>query len=109
MSANGGPGSGTRDHVDVWGAEPRRNVNPCAHREAIRSPSPRSSGCTQCVATGDSWAQLWMCLTCGQVGCSDDSKNRHAMKHYEETDHPVITSQEPGQTWRWCYVDERYV
>jgi uncharacterized UBP type Zn finger protein len=50
-----------------------------------------------------------MCLTCGQVGCSDDSENRHAMKHYEETDHPIVTSRGPGKTWRWCYIDERYV
>jgi uncharacterized UBP type Zn finger protein len=48
-------------------------------------------------------------MTCGQIGCSDDSKNRHALEHYEETDHPIITSLEPGETWRWCYVDECYI
>ncbi len=47
-----------------------------------------------------------MCLTCGKVGCSDESTNRHAIKHYEETDHPIVTSREPGETWRWCYVDQ---
>jgi uncharacterized UBP type Zn finger protein len=62
-----------------------------------------------CLTSGGSWVQLRMCLTCGQVGCSDDSDNRHAMRHYEETDHPIITSLEGGATWRWCYVDECYV
>jgi uncharacterized UBP type Zn finger protein len=52
---------------------------------------------------------LRMCMTCGQVGCSDDSKNRHAFRHYEETDHPIIVSQEPGEGWRWCYIDECFV
>jgi hypothetical protein len=35
--------------------------------------------------------------------------NRHAAKHYEETDHPIVTAADLGETWRWCYVDERYV
>jgi hypothetical protein len=39
------------------------------------------------------------------VGCCDDSKNRHATKHFHATGHPVIRSKEPGETWGWCYVD----
>ena len=26
--------------------------------------------------------------------------------HYRDTEHPVMHSLEPGETWRWCYVDE---
>jgi uncharacterized UBP type Zn finger protein len=85
------------------------NVSSCAHYEAVRPVHPRSSGCERCAATGDSWVHLRMCLACGHVGCCDGSKNRHALQHYEETDHPIITSREAGETWRWCYVDERYV
>lgn len=81
----------------------------CAHREAIRFVRPRSTGCVLCQVQGDSWVQLRMCLTCGQVGCSDESINRHALGHYEETDHPVIASCEPGVIWWWCYVDECYL
>jgi hypothetical protein len=40
------------------------------------------------------------------VGCCDLSKNKHATAHFHETGHPVIASYEPGETWRWCYVDE---
>jgi len=40
------------------------------------------------------------------VGCCDESKNKHATKHFHATKHPIITSLEPGEGWSWCYVDE---
>jgi len=40
------------------------------------------------------------------VGCCDDSKNRHAAKHFRATQHPIITSLEPGEDWSWCFIDE---
>jgi len=40
------------------------------------------------------------------VGCCDSSKNKHATKHYHATQHPIVQSIEPGEDWRWCYVDE---
>nr|BFE81211.1 hypothetical protein GCM10020093_038120 [Planobispora longispora] len=49
---------------------------------------------------------LRRCLSCGHVGCCDSSPNKHATAHFAETGHPVIASFEPGETWRWCYVDE---
>jgi uncharacterized UBP type Zn finger protein len=49
---------------------------------------------------------LRICMTCGHVGCCDDSKNKHATKHYHDTDHPIIKSLEPGENWAWCYPDE---
>jgi hypothetical protein len=49
---------------------------------------------------------LRVCETCGHVGCCDDSKNKHATEHFRATAHPVISSLEPGEDWRWCYVDE---
>ena len=56
--------------------------------------------------TKDEWVHLRLCRTCGHVGCCDDSKNKHATKHYHATKHPIITSLEPGETWSWCFVDE---
>ncbi len=50
-----------------------------------------------------------MCMTCGYVGCCDDSKNKHATQHFQDTGHPIIKSQEPGEDWGWCYVDQTYV
>jgi membrane protein DedA with SNARE-associated domain/rhodanese-related sulfurtransferase len=70
---------------------------------------PRSEGCEECVATGDRWTHLRVCLTCGHVGCCDDSKNRHASRHFDLTGHPVIRSIEAGEDWKWCYVDSNYV
>jgi hypothetical protein len=47
-----------------------------------------------------------MCTYCGHVGCCDDSKNRHATKHFRATAHPIMRSIEPGEEWGWCYVDD---
>jgi hypothetical protein len=39
------------------------------------------------------------------VGCCDSSPGRHATRHFETKGHPLIRSFEPGEDWRWCYVD----
>jgi uncharacterized UBP type Zn finger protein len=49
---------------------------------------------------------LRLCLTCGHVGCCDQSPGRHATKHFAATSHPIIRSLEPGEDWFWCYIDE---
>ena len=63
-------------------------------------------GCAECLATGDKWLHLRICLECGHVGCCDDSPNRHASAHAAATSHPIIRSLEPGERWSWCFVDE---
>ncbi len=63
-------------------------------------------GCEECMKIGDYWVELRLCLTCGHVGCCDNSKNKHATKHFHETKHPVMKSFEKGENWKWCYVDE---
>lgn len=62
--------------------------------------------CAECVATGMTWVHLRMCLDCGHIGCCDSSPGNHAAGHFATTGHPVIRSVEPGEAWRWCYVDE---
>jgi uncharacterized UBP type Zn finger protein len=47
-----------------------------------------------------------MCLQCGKIGCCDNSPNRHATAHFQESRHPLIRSAEPYEDWRWCYADE---
>ncbi|HKB69954.1 MAG TPA: UBP-type zinc finger domain-containing protein [Thermoanaerobaculia bacterium] len=78
----------------------------CAHLRRADDAPPRSRGCEECLASGDSWVHLRRCLRCGHVGCCDDSKNRHATLHFQASRHPVIRSFEPGESWKWCYVDE---
>jgi endonuclease III len=79
------------------------------HVKEIREVTPSADGCEDCLKIGATWVELRLCLICGHVGCCDNSPNRHATKHFHKTKHPVIRSFEPGENWRWCYVDEREV
>ncbi len=82
----------------------------CSHFETLESVTdPTSTVCDQCVASGDVWAHLRACLLCGSVGCCDNSKNRHARRHWEDHRHPLIQSIEPGETWRYCFEDQYLV
>ena len=80
--------------------------NTCTHLDQIQNVKPSSKGCAECLKLGDRWVHLRMCMICGNVGCCDDSKNKHATKHFWSTEHPIVRSLEPGEDWRWCYVDE---
>ena len=77
----------------------------CAHRAQIRPVVPSAPGCEECLASGEPWVHLRLCMTCGHVGCCDTSRNKHATAHFHATTHPIIRSLEPGDTWGWCYVD----
>ncbi|MGH8307434.1 MAG: ubiquitin carboxyl-terminal hydrolase 14 [Gammaproteobacteria bacterium] len=81
----------------------------CTHLDQIRDVTPSGKGCKECLETGDDWVHLRLCLICGHVGCCDSSKNIHATKHFQQSGHPVMRSFQPGETWRWCYVDKTYV
>jgi len=72
----------------------------------IRAVTPSAQGCEECLAIGSGCVHLRLCLTCGHVGCCDSSPNRHATKHFHATGHPLVRSFEPGEDWKWCYVDE---
>jgi uncharacterized UBP type Zn finger protein len=78
----------------------------CQHIAQARDLKPALHTCEDCVKAGDSWVHLRICLACGHVGCCDSSKNRHATRHFHTTQHPIVRSIEPGETWGWCYVDE---
>jgi uncharacterized UBP type Zn finger protein len=78
----------------------------CAHVDQIKDVKPNTSGCEECLRTGERWVQLRMCLVCGHVGCCDSSKGKHATGHFEATGHPVMRSIESGASWKWCYVDK---
>jgi uncharacterized UBP type Zn finger protein len=82
----------------------------CQHIVKAREHAPNTpDGCEECLQLGDTWVHLRLCLQCGHVGCCDDSKNKHATKHFRATKHPVIRSFEPGEEWRYCYVDDLFV
>ena len=77
----------------------------CSHLDSEPRVAPISTVCDECVAKGDSWVHLRACLRCGHVGCCDQSKNKHATRHYRATQHPLIQSLEPGEDWIYCYID----
>jgi uncharacterized UBP type Zn finger protein len=80
----------------------------CTHLASADGITPQSTdGCQDCLADGSTdWVHLRLCLTCGRVSCCDSSPRKHATAHWHATDHPVVRSFQPGETWRWCYVDE---
>ena len=81
----------------------------CKHIDSIKITQTDTHVCQECIALGDTWVHLRVCLTCGHVGCCDSSKNKHATKHFHESGHPIVQSMEPGEDWRWCYIDEEAV
>jgi hypothetical protein len=83
---------------------------PCPHVVLIRRVAPATPGkCEECMKIGSPWVHLRLCLTCGHVGCCDSSPHRHARVHARVSGHPIVQSAEPGEDWRWCYVDETFV
>lgn len=82
------------------------DIKGCTHTDQIEVVTPSAAGCEDCLKSGDSWVHLRLCLTCGYVGCCDDSKNKHASRHAAATGHPIIASYEPDENWLWCYVDQ---
>jgi len=78
----------------------------CTHLDQIRDVTARTpDGCEECLAIGSTWVHLRLCLSCGHVGCCDNSPNKHATKHLHQTQHPIMRSFEPGEAWGWCSVD----
>jgi CPA1 family monovalent cation:H+ antiporter len=89
-------------------ATPSRLAGECEHllKEPATAVPLTPEGCGACLREGTSWVHLRLCTRCGEVGCCDSSERQHALRHFEQTGHPVMRSMEPGETWRWCYVDE---
>lgn len=81
-------------------------MDKCKHFDEIKSVIPTSDGCSDCMKNGDKWFHLRLCMECGYVGCCDNSKNKHAAKHFKRTNHSVIRSFEKGESWMWCFIDE---
>lgn len=83
----------------------------CTHLNMAHQVQPQSSGCAECTAEHKKWNALRICLTCGHVGCSDDSVEQHALKHYQQTGHPLIYEygNPKGDGIGWCYIDQTYI
>jgi uncharacterized UBP type Zn finger protein len=86
-------------------------VTACPHVAELgpEPPARTPNGCEECLAGGTRWVHLRLCLSCGHVGCCDSSPERHATAHFQATAHPVMRSFQPGEDWRWCFVDQTLV
>ena len=82
---------------------------PCGHLDRIRVTEPDHQVCEDCVASGDEWPALRMCLECGYVGCCDVAVNKHMKKHCAATGHVIFRSIQPGEAWLWCYADSAFL
>ena len=101
-------GSGRRSTVDlsrVVAVEPAPGGPTCTHLSPVPPVLPTSVGCLACLREGLSWVHLRVCTGCGSVGCCDSSPGRHARAHAAQSDHPVIASLEPGESWAYCFED----
>ena len=104
-----------RSRQEISGVQPREGESvvdnrwACEHLESAPvDTAPNVEGaCEDCLVEGTSWVHLRMCVECGHMGCCDSSPRRHASAHFSEVSHPVVRSAEPGETWRWCFIDDR--
>ncbi len=88
---------------------PEQVAGACVHltEEPAAAVPGSAEGCEDCLAEGRTdWVHLRLCTHCGHVGCCDSSPRKHAAAHFGLSTHPVMRSLEPGEAWRWCFVDE---
>jgi hypothetical protein len=45
----------------------------CTHLNQMREVTPSADGCEDCLEIADGWVHLRLRMTCGHVGCCDDS------------------------------------
>src|SRR6476661_654655 len=86
----------TLERRELWirdiGASMKHQANvtitdPCEHavQATIRSVPRPAIGCEDCLKIGARWVHLRECLSCGHIGCCDQSPNRHATAHFLHT------------------------
>lgn len=81
---------------------------PCSHLAQATVFDSDATVCEPCVASGDIWPSLRLCMTCGYVGCCDTSRNTHMKRHAEESGHVLMRSIRLDEGWMWCYADNAF-
>ncbi|KAJ7256532.1 ubiquitin carboxyl-terminal hydrolase 14 [Mycena haematopus] len=85
--------SARQSEVKAWEEE----FEPCEHTLLLQQTSAGAipaSGLAHCAAC-ELTSNLWLCLTCGSLGCGRvqyggvTGGNGHGLRHFEETRHPV--------------------
>ena len=82
----------------------------CAHLTTVKTVRhAKRRECVECVKIHSDWVHLRTCQECGVTLCCDSSPNQHASHHAKASSHPVVTSDEPGERWLYCYPDDEFV
>jgi uncharacterized UBP type Zn finger protein len=87
-------------------AERCTHIDELAIVDGVLGAPPSGDGCVECLERGMQWVHLRRCLTCGHVGCCDNSVGKHATAHSRTVGHPLVQSFEPDEDWVWCYPDD---
>ena len=81
----------------------------CAHLSAVKTVRhAKRRECAECIKIHSEWVHLRTCQECSATLCCDSSPNQHASKHAHASGHPVVTSDEPGERWLYCYPDDAF-
>ncbi len=86
-------------------------MHPCEHTLTLQQEIKNYNldHCGSC----DLSTNLWLCLTCGNVGCGrkqfdGSGGNNHGIAHYEHTKHPLVvklgTITAEGTASIYCYL-----
>ena len=97
------PNGARRQEQKAAASNGATTLHPSRHHPKV---TPGAKGCEECLKLGWEWFHLRVCRTCGHVGCCDQSRGKHATKHFHHTKHPIIEGYDPPEGWGWCYVDE---
>ncbi|GJN88584.1 hypothetical protein Rhopal_001550-T1 [Rhodotorula paludigena] len=105
--------SAQKSEVKAWEEE----IVPCAHTRELVQPEQKKlepSGLASCAVEGCGLtSNLWLCLTCGALGCGRQQYgggggNGHALQHTQETGHAVAvklgTIEPDGSADVYCYA-----
>eukprot|EP01083_Nonionella_stella_P041260 111883_1 len=77
-----------------------QNSCPICRHYLFPEPSSVCNSCSLCTK------DLWVCLTCGHVGCGRFS-NQCAVAHFDSTSH--VWAKNTGSSHVWDYADDDYV
>jgi ubiquitin carboxyl-terminal hydrolase 5/13 len=102
------PNASQADAVDSWELQ----VVECPHVKNLKQPDEKVPEPTMKCTSCDLDKNLWLCLTCGYVGCGrknfdGSGGNGHALEHFKQTGHPVCvkmgTISPDGRADLFCY------
>ncbi len=81
----------------------------CVHLTTVKTVRhAKRRECVECVKIHSGWVHLRTCQECGVTLCCDSSPKQHASHHAKASGHPVVTSDEPGERWLYCYPDDEF-